>query len=102
MAEPFVLPPLPYADTALAPVISANTLGFHYGKHHKAYVDNLNKLVAGTAHEGAALEEVIRDSAGKADQAPSSTTRRRSGTTRSTGTASSRAAAASRRASWPR
>ena len=70
MAEPFVLPPLPYADTALAPVISANTLGFHYGKHHKTYVDNLNNLVKGTAHEGAALEQVIRDSAGKADQAP--------------------------------
>ncbi len=70
MAEPFVLPPLPYADTALAPVISANTLGFHYGKHHKTYVDNLNNLVKGTAHEGAALEQVIRESAGKADQAP--------------------------------
>ena len=69
MAEPFVLPPLPYADTALAPVISANTLGFHYGKHHKTYVDNLNNLVKGTAHEGAALEQVIRDSAGKADLA---------------------------------
>jgi superoxide dismutase, Fe-Mn family len=69
MAEPFVLPPLPYADTALAPVISANTLGFHYGKHHKTYVDNLNNLVKGTAHEGAALDKVIRDSAGKADQA---------------------------------
>jgi superoxide dismutase, Fe-Mn family len=69
MAEPFVLPPLPYADTALAPVISSNTLGFHYGKHHKTYVDNLNNLVKGTAHEGAALEQVIRDSAGKADQA---------------------------------
>ena len=69
MAEPFVLPPLPYADTALAPVISANTLGFHYGKHHKTYVDNLNNLVKGTAHEGATLDKVIRDSAGKADQA---------------------------------
>ena len=69
MDEPFVLPPLPYADTALAPVISANTLGFHYGKHHKTYVDNLNNLVKGTAHEGAALDKVIRDSAGKADQA---------------------------------
>ena len=47
----FTLPPLPYADSALAPVISANTLGFHYGKHHKTYVDNLNNLVKGTAHE---------------------------------------------------
>ena len=64
----FTLPPLPYADSALAPVISANTLGFHYGKHHKAYVDNLNNLAKGTAYEGAALEKVIAESAGKADQ----------------------------------
>ena len=66
----FMLPPLPYADSALAPVISANTLGFHYGKHHKAYVDNLNNLVKGTEFEAAALEKVIADTAGKADQAP--------------------------------
>ena len=65
----FTLPPLPYADNALEPVISANTISFHYGKHHKTYVDNLNNLAKGTAHEGAALEQVIRDSAGKADQA---------------------------------
>jgi len=65
----FTLPPLPYADTALAPVISANTLGFHYGKHHKTYVDNLNNLVKGTELEGATLEKVIADTAGKADKA---------------------------------
>ena len=65
----FTLPQLPYADTALAPIISANTLGFHYGKHHKTYVDNLNNLVKGTANEGASLEKIIADSAGKADQA---------------------------------
>jgi superoxide dismutase, Fe-Mn family len=47
-ATPHVLPPLPYADNALDPVISANTIGFHYGKHHKAYVENLKKLVEGT------------------------------------------------------
>ena len=47
-AAPHVLPPLPYAENALDPVISANTIGFHYGKHHKGYVDNLNKLIAGT------------------------------------------------------
>ncbi len=64
----FTLPPLPYADSALAPVISANTIGFHYGKHHKAYVDNLNNLAKGTAYEGAALEKVIAESTGKADQ----------------------------------
>ena len=70
MAEPFVLPPLPYADTALAPVISANTLGFHYGKHHKTYVDNLNNLVKGTDYESASLEKIINETAGKADKAP--------------------------------
>jgi superoxide dismutase, Fe-Mn family len=63
------LPPLPYADNALDPVISANTLSFHYGKHHKAYVDNLNKLIAGTPLEGQSLEAIIKESAGKADKA---------------------------------
>lgn len=53
------LPELPYAKDALAPVISANTLDFHYGKHHKAYVDNLNKLIAGTDLEQKSLEEII-------------------------------------------
>ena len=66
----FTLPSLPYADTALAPVISANTLSFHYGKHHKTYVDNLNNLVKGTEFEGATLEKIIADTAGKADKAP--------------------------------
>ena len=65
----FTLPALPYADNALAPIISANTLSFHYGKHHKAYVDNLNKLVAGTEYESATLEKIITDTAGKADKA---------------------------------
>ena len=45
---PFTLPPLPYADNALSPTISAQTIGFHYGKHHQGYVNNLNPLVAGT------------------------------------------------------
>ncbi len=54
------LPELPYAKDALAPYISANTLDFHYGKHHKAYVDNLNKLIAGTDLEEKSLEEIIK------------------------------------------
>jgi superoxide dismutase, Fe-Mn family len=58
------LPELPYAKEALAPVISANTMEFHYGKHHKAYVDNLNKLVAGTDLADADLETVIIKVAG--------------------------------------
>src|SRR5437868_4015206 len=68
MAEPFVLPPLPFAPDALAPVISANTIGFHYGKHHKTYLDNLNKLVPGTEFEGMALEQIVNATAGKADK----------------------------------
>ena len=70
MAEQFTLPPLPYSEGALAPVISANTIGFHYGKHHKTYVDTLNKLVAGTEFEGQSLEAIIRATAGQADKAP--------------------------------
>ena len=69
MSAPITLPPLPYADNALDPVISANTLSFHYGKHHKAYVDNLNKLTAGTPLEGQPLEAIIKESAGKPDKA---------------------------------
>ncbi len=68
-ASPHVQPPLPYADDALAPVISAHTIGFHYGKHHKGYVDTLNKLVAGTEFVGLPLEKIIADTAGKAAKA---------------------------------
>ncbi len=61
---PINLPELPYAKEALAPYISANTLDFHHGKHHKTYVDNLNKLIAGTDLEGKSLEEIIKAVAG--------------------------------------
>ena len=54
------LPELPYAKDALAPYISANTLEFHQGKHHKTYVDNLNKLIAGTDLDAKSLEEIIK------------------------------------------
>ena len=64
-----VLPALPYAEDALAPVISSNTIGFHYGKHHKGYVDNLNKLIVGTDFADMSLEKVILASAGQADKA---------------------------------
>lgn len=53
------LPPLPYAKDALAPHISANTLDFHYGKHHQAYVTNTNKLIDGTANADKSLEDII-------------------------------------------
>jgi len=63
----FTLPALPYAQDALAPVISAQTVSFHYGKHHQGYVNTLNKLVQGTAFAGKPLEEVIRATAGQAE-----------------------------------
>ncbi|BBA36676.1 manganese and iron superoxide dismutase [Methylocaldum marinum] len=67
-AAALTLPPLPYRENALAPVISARTLGFHYGKHHKGYVDNLNKLVAGTELADLPLEEIIAATADKPDR----------------------------------
>ncbi len=69
MSAPFSLPPLPYADNALEPLISANTLSFHYGKHHKTYVDNLNKLVEGKDLAAMSLEDIIQKSAGNPDMA---------------------------------
>jgi superoxide dismutase, Fe-Mn family len=61
---PFTLPPLPWKDDALAPHISANTISFHYGKHHAGYVDKLNKAVAGNKkYDGLSLEKVIETSA---------------------------------------
>ena len=63
----FQLPPLPYAQDALAPYVSANTMSFHYGKHHQAYVDNLNKLVAGTPWAGQTLDKIIQGTTGVAD-----------------------------------
>ena len=60
----FELPALPYAKDALAPHISAETLEFHYGKHHNAYVTNLNNLVPGTEFEGKTLEEIVKTSSG--------------------------------------
>jgi superoxide dismutase, Fe-Mn family len=65
----FQLPPLPYAQDALEPYISANTMGFHYGKHHQAYVDNLNKLTAGKPSAKEPLEQIIHETAGSAEQA---------------------------------
>jgi Fe-Mn family superoxide dismutase len=60
----FELPPLPYEKNALEPNISAETLEYHYGKHHQAYVTNLNNLIKGTEFENAALEDIIKKSSG--------------------------------------
>jgi Fe-Mn family superoxide dismutase len=69
MSHHIELPPLPYPEDALDPVISAKTMSFHYGKHHNAYVTNLNKLVAGTELAETPLEGVIKATVGKADKA---------------------------------
>jgi superoxide dismutase, Fe-Mn family len=64
MPAPFQLPPLPWAENALEPVISARTIGLHYGKHHATYVKKLNELVAGTRFADMPLEHVIAASVG--------------------------------------
>lgn len=62
-ATPIALPPLPWAENALEPVISARTISFHYGKHHRAYVDNLNKAIAGTELADLPLVEIVKRTA---------------------------------------
>jgi len=60
-----VLPPLPYAGNALDPIITTTTLGYHYGKHHNGYVDNLNKLIAGTQLANLSSERLITETTDK-------------------------------------
>ncbi len=60
----FELPALPYAKDALAPHISAETIEYHYGKHHQTYVTNLNNLIPGTEFEGLSLEDIVKKSSG--------------------------------------
>jgi Fe-Mn family superoxide dismutase len=67
-ALPHILPPLPYAENALEPVITAKTVSFHYGKHHKGYLDNLNKLISGTEYASLSLEKIITSTAGRPDK----------------------------------
>ena len=64
----FTLDPLPWANDALAPHISANTIGFHYGKHHNAYVTKLNAAVEGTEYAEMSLEDIITKTAGDASK----------------------------------
>ncbi|MBA3457178.1 MAG: superoxide dismutase [Deltaproteobacteria bacterium] len=64
----FTLPPLPWANDALSPTISAETIEYHYGKHHKTYVDNLNKFAAGTKYESMSLEEAVKASHAAGDK----------------------------------
>jgi len=65
LSEVFSLPPLPYAEDALAPHISSDTVRFHYGKHHKGYIDKLNQAIQGTSFVGLPLPEIIKQSAGR-------------------------------------
>ncbi|PKP05170.1 MAG: superoxide dismutase [Bacteroidetes bacterium HGW-Bacteroidetes-6] len=60
----FELPPLPWAADALEPIISAKTIEFHYGKHHQAYVNNLNNLLPGSPFEEASLEDIVLEAEG--------------------------------------
>jgi superoxide dismutase, Fe-Mn family len=68
LSQPIALPPLPFAQNALDPVISANTLSFHYGKHHKTYVETLNKLIVGTEFADMPLEQIVKSTAGQTDR----------------------------------
>jgi len=65
---PFELPPLPYAKDALAPTVSAETLGFHHDKHHKAYIDKTNDLGKKAGMEGKTLLEIVKATAAKDDK----------------------------------
>jgi Fe-Mn family superoxide dismutase len=67
-AAPFELPALPYPDNGLEPYISAKTLGFHHGKHHRGYVDKTNSLVKGSPYGALSLEEIIKRSAGSPEK----------------------------------
>ena len=67
MKTPVALPELPWAKDALAPVISANTIDYHYGKHHKAYVDKTLELIKGTEFENMTVEEIGMETWGKAE-----------------------------------
>jgi superoxide dismutase, Fe-Mn family len=67
-ASPLTLPPLPYPENALEPVISAKTLSFHYGKHHKTYVETTNKLIAGTELADLPLEQIVTSTAGRPER----------------------------------
>jgi len=67
VAGPHALPALPYADDALAPFISARTVGFHHGQHHRGYVEALNRLVAGTVYADMSLEQTVAATASQTD-----------------------------------
>ena len=67
---PFSLPPLPYSETALSPYVSAETLEFHYGKHHQGYINKINGLVESAGLTGKFLDEIVRETAGNPEKEP--------------------------------
>ena len=67
-ADPFILAPLTYGESELAPVISANTIGFHYHKHHQGCIDNLNKLTPGTPYADMKVKDIIKATYGQPDK----------------------------------
>ncbi len=69
MGAPFTMKPLPYAEDALSPVINAQTIGFHYGKHHTTYLNTLNKLVENDPLKDRSLEEIVKATAGSDEAA---------------------------------
>jgi len=87
-SAPLSLPPLPYVESALEPVISAKTLSFHHGKHHRTYVENANKLIAGTDLADLPLDRIVTSTQASPSALASSTTLRKLGTTAFTGIAS--------------
>lgn len=68
MGAPFTMKPLPYAEDALSPVINAQTISFHYGKHHTTYLNTLNKLVENDPLKDRSLEEIVKATAGSSDK----------------------------------
>ncbi|WP_298725702.1 superoxide dismutase [uncultured Ferrovibrio sp.] len=68
MSAPFQLKPLPFAEDALSPVINAQTLGFHHGKHHATYVNTLNKLLENDPLKDSSLEEIVKAAHGKPEK----------------------------------
>src|ERR1700731_4314520 len=96
------LPPLPWADNALEPFISKNTIGFHYGKHHKTYVDKLNELIAGKPEADMPLEDIVRKTVGDPKKGEILHNAQQTWNTRSTGTACGRKAEGTRRGRSPR
>ena len=101
MSQPFSLPDLPFDENALAPTISAQTVGLHYGKHHAAYFNMLNTLSEGTDFADMELENVVKGSFGNAEHKRFSTTQVKHGTIFFIGTRCNLVDLMNRQDDWP-